>query len=204
MAKTALPLLLALALLHAGAALAQAPREITVTADSAPGWVPSDDQIDHALQAMQTYFAAADRGDAEAAYALLHPAFKKDLPVGQFASRLKAFNTAAGAVRERRVLAQTWTKDPKDAPFPGVYAALDLSDRFARIDRHCGYVILYQAPAGGDFQLLREEFNYMTNASANGARTAVEAERNWAKLSSNCHNYPAPPARVSAPADSGR
>jgi len=45
MAKTALPLLLALALLHAGAALAQAPREITVTADSAPGWVPSDDQI---------------------------------------------------------------------------------------------------------------------------------------------------------------
>ncbi|HET9159326.1 MAG TPA: DUF4019 domain-containing protein [Caulobacteraceae bacterium] len=170
-------------------------RQVTVTADSEPGWIPSVDQEAKALAAMKAYFAAADQNDAAKAYAFLHPAFQKDLPQSQFESRLRDFNRLAGGLKERRVLAITWTKDPKDAPFPGVYAAIDLSAKFARVDRQCGYVILYQAQAGAPFQLLREESNYMDNATATRAKS-VDAERAWAKISSNCRNYPTPPLAV--------
>src|SRR5205807_4339108 len=66
----------------------------------------------------------------------------------RFSKRIREFNTEAGAAKERRILKITWTKDPANAPAPGVYAAVDLASRFENIDRHCGYIVLYQRDAG--------------------------------------------------------
>ena len=92
----------------------------------------------------------------------------------------------------------TWTKDPPTAPAPGIYVAVDLSGQYANIDRQCGYIVLYQAPAGGSFQVLRTENNYLDNATAQqielsqSHQALVDA---WAKLSANCPNFSTPAAR---------
>jgi hypothetical protein len=94
-------------------------------------------------------------------------------------------------VAERRITTVTWTKNPAHAPVPGVYAALDLVSRFANIDRHCGYLVLYQAPSGGAFQIMRDENNYMDNAAAAG-KAPAEVDRVWAALSARCPGYRPP------------
>ena len=76
--------------------------------------------------------------------------------------------------------------------------------RFANVDRHCGYLVLYQPPSGGGFQVMREESNYMDNATAAGlaAQSPVAAEQAWVKLSANCPNYRPAPAGPLAEASS--
>jgi hypothetical protein len=102
----------------------------------------------------------------------------------------------------RDILKVTWTKDPAAAPFRGVYAAIDIASQFVRIDRHCGFVVLYQKPSGGDFEILRQERNFIDNATA--AKIEQEQSRGaldhiWAALAVNCPNYPG----SAAPSSSG-
>ncbi len=49
-------------------ASAEAPREVNVTTDSAPGWIPTVEQSQQAEKAAHAYLAAEDTGDADAAY----------------------------------------------------------------------------------------------------------------------------------------
>jgi hypothetical protein len=57
-------------------------------------------------------------------------------------------------------------------------AAVDIATRFSTVDRYCGYVILYQKPSGGDFEVMREEINYIDNATA----AKIEQEQSRAAL----------------------
>ena len=173
---------------HAQAPTTDAPRQINVTSDSTPGWIPSPEQEAAAAKTATTFLAALDNGRAGDAYAFLADENKSHLPQVDFSKSLTRFNAQAGAVIERRVVTTTWTKDPPDAPVPGVYAALDLVSRFERIDRHCGYLIQYQAPMGGTFRVMRQEDNYLDNATAK-RMLKVELEATWARLSANCPNY---------------
>jgi hypothetical protein len=168
-------------------------RIVNVTSDSAPGWLPSKDQAGAASKAVLDYLAARDAGHADAAYAMLEDGDKALQPFADFSRDLANFNARAGAVAERRITTVTWTKDPAQAPKPGVYAAIDIVGRFENIDRYCGYVIVYQSPAGGPFRVSREEANFMTNADAAAierqkSRSAMEAA--WSQLSARCPNYP--------------
>lgn len=198
------PLLGSLLLLAAAApSLADGARQINVTVDSAPDWIPSED-LERAARATATdYLAAADQGRYADAYALLADFDRKDQPFSAFSERLRKFNAKAGAVKERRIFRIAWTKDPKQAPAPGVYAALDLVSRFANIDRHCGYVVLYQPPEGGAFRVMREEAYFLDNATASSvkkqkSRAAVEAA--WSQISAHCPNYSAAAAESGAAA----
>jgi hypothetical protein len=86
----------------------------------------------------------------------------------------------------------TWTKDPAQAPLPGIYAAIDLAGQFANVDRDCGYIVLYQQPAGGDFAIMRRENNYLDNATARNIeekQSKAEVEKIWGRLSRYCPNY---------------
>ena len=88
----------------------------------------------------------------------------------------------------------TWTKDPANAPAPGVYAAVDLASRFDNIDRHCGYIVLYQNNASTPFLVVHQEDNYITNAHARQIamkQSPQAVDEIWERLSKNCPNYPA-------------
>lgn len=169
-----------------------ADRTIYVSADSAPGWLPSLEQEGSVRRSLEAYIAAVDGGRVTAAYAMLAP--RRQLIEGPraFAAWIADFHAAAGPVIARRVLRLTWTKDAPTAPLPGVYAAFDMANRFGRLDRHCSRIVLYQAPAGGDFQVAREEDTFLDNASADAIailHSPADLDEAWRAMAAHCSNY---------------
>jgi hypothetical protein len=168
-------------------------REINVTSDSAPGWLPTEELESEAKETLFRYLGAEDSGHFEQAYALMADSDRQLQSFSAFAANLAKFNQAAGPVKERNILKITWTKDPAQAPAPGVYVAIDLISRFANIDRGCGYVVLHKPPTGGSFEVVRDEGNYLNNDVAKliaEKQSPAAVEQKWAELSANCPNYP--------------
>lgn len=168
------------------------PEEINITPDSAPGWLPSADQRARVRQFIENFLAALDSGQYAKAYDLETPGQKELETLAAFTKRVTDFNTQAGPVKERRITKITWTKDPAHAPAAGIYAAVDLVSRFANVDRHCGYIVLYQGDALAPFQVMRQEDGYMTDDQARQiekkqSRQAVD--QLWAQVARNCPNY---------------
>src|SRR5690242_3736700 len=149
----------------AAATSSVAPRVANVSSDSEPGWVPTKEDEERARKTAFDYLAYLDGGKYTDAYAFLAEIDRKDQPLLDFVKRLREFNANAAKVIERRIVAVTWSKNPKAAPLPGAYAAIDLVSRFANIDRHCGYIVLFQAQSDGPFKVMREEYNYIDNAT---------------------------------------
>lgn len=170
------------------------PPQINVTTDSTRGWLPTDRQIAEVRRTTDDFLSAKDSGRSADAFALLADITQRQQSFAEYASAIAKFNQQAGAVRERRIVTVTWTKDPAQSPAPGVYAAIDLVSLYANIDRHCGYLILYQAPSGGPFRVMREESDFIDNATAQtieNQHSRAELDKTWAQLSANCPNYPA-------------
>jgi hypothetical protein len=167
-------------------------REINVTSDSTPGWLPSEELEATARKTAETFFSLVDQGRDQDAYILLAPRMREMLPFSDFAKANNQFRKTAGELKRRNYLKLTWTKDPANAPAKGVYAALDESALYDRVDRQCGHIILYQPPEGGSFQVMRTENNFIDNASArdiesNQSPTALESL--WSQLAANCPNF---------------
>ena len=189
----AIAVVLTAAVLLPPASAEAAGREINVTSDSEPGWIPSEELDRSARQTVQRYFAAVDSGNYPKAYEMMSDGNKAFVSSGQFDAQSADFHARAGAVVSRNFLKATWTKDPQNAPYPGVYVAIDVATRFEKIDRHCGYLVLYQAPSGGDFQIMRVESNFIDNATAQAiesSRSRAELDKTWAAVSANCPNFP--------------
>lgn len=169
---------------------------VAVRADSAPGWSPSEAQQRDARSTVVAFLSAADAGRPREAYARYSPQNQSDESLSDYSARLSRFNTQAGGVLDRRITHATWSKDPPNSPGPGVYVAFDLISRFAKIDRHCGYIVLVQPPTGGAFRVIRVEENFLDNASAEQMaqqQSAEAVEQAWNALSANCPNYPHAP-----------
>jgi Protein of unknown function (DUF4019) len=168
------------------------PEEINITPDSAPGWLPSPDQRAQVPRVIGDFLAALDGGQTAKAYDFLAEPQRKLETLDAFASRVTKFNAEAGPVKERRIVKVTWTKDPAHAPAAGVYAAVDLVSRFANIDRHCGYVVLYQRDAPAPLQIMRQEDVYMSNEQARqieATKSRQSVDELWAQVAKNCPNY---------------
>ncbi len=181
----------------AGVSLQEAPRpsglrQVNITSDSATGWLPSEELEREAYVTARRYFAAVDAGEYDQAYAMLGDGLKRLLPFDQFATSARKFAIQGGSLKDRRALKLTWTKDPSNAPQPGIYAALDVASRFVGVDRHCGYLILYKGSLAEKFHIVREENNMINNVTAakiERDKSRAELDRLWASLASNCPNY---------------
>jgi Protein of unknown function (DUF4019) len=167
---------------------AAASRVVNITRGSTPGWLPSEALETQARRTATDFLAALDAGRFSDAYALLAESNRKE-PIKAFAERLRKFNRLAGPVRERRIAKLTWTHGSGQTPRLGTYVAVDLVSRFAQVERHCGFVVLHQPPAGGDFQVARVEDNYIDDASAQGLGAGLDAA--WARMSAHCPGYAA-------------
>jgi hypothetical protein len=166
-------------------------REVNITADSAPGWVPSTEQERDALETMRKFYAAADEGRYQDAYKFFVD--NNAVTYSEFSKLGAMFHLKSGTLKERSVLKVTWSKDPtSQAASPGVYATVDLASKFENIDRHCGFIVLFQKPSG-DFSVMREESNYLDNVTAASiakSKSVQDVEAMWAQMSRNCPNYP--------------
>ena len=189
-------LLVSPALVSVQPAAAKAPRVINVTTDSAAGWLPSEELDTEADTFLRTYFDAYDRGDDRRLWELTTDGLKGLSNFAQFQTDNKRTRQDLGHLQKLEVLQVTWTKDPANAPAPGIYVAIDITGHFTKTQRHCGYVVLFKATGGEPFRLARIETNYMTDASArtfSKRKPPGEVDRAWSMVSVNCSNYPKPP-----------
>jgi hypothetical protein len=167
-------------------------REVNITSDSAPGWLPSTAQEQQVLKATNDYFSALDEEQYQRAYAMMAEINRNSRPLAQFNQQNHDFRERSGPLLQRKILKVTWTKDPAAAPLRGIYAAVDIAARFANIDRYCGYVVLYQRPSGGDFEIMRQEGNFIDNTTAEKIerqQSRAVLDSKWAALAANCPNY---------------
>jgi len=100
--------------------------EINVTSDSSRGWIPTLDQRQHAIKTVEILHDAIDGGRYDEAYGLQVEPLKHIITATKFKQDAENFKATAGPIKFWRVVKITWTKDPAQAPFPGVYAAVDL------------------------------------------------------------------------------
>jgi len=166
--------------------------EINVTADSSRGWIPTAEQRQRAIKTLEVFLDAVEEGRYAEAYGMETEINKGNQTLAQFSQDARQFRVLAGPIKFWRVLKVTWTKDPARAPFPGIYAAIDLAGQFANVDRDCGYVVLYQKTANDEFTIMRRENNYVDNTTARNieeTQSKAELKRIWARLSGNCPNY---------------
>ena len=170
-------------------------REINLTTDSAPGWLPGVELEKSALETVAKFFQLNDAGDYQASYAMLDPGTRTLIKFDEFSKANNLLRTEAGKLIHRRMIKITWTKDPAQAPKPGIYAAIDAAATFQNTDRQCGYIVLYQAPQGGPFVVTRTENNSISNASAKESerrQSKAALDSLWTGLSANCPNFQAP------------
>lgn len=168
------------------------PGTPNVSSDSAPGWIPYVVQEQGLFQAASNYFGALDNGDYQRAYTMMAEIDRESSPFAQFVKENQSINLQLGSLKRRFVLKVTWTKDPAAAPFPGVYGAIDIAAQFTNADRYCGYLMLYQNPSSGDFEIMRDESNFIDNAAAakiEKEQSRAKLDSLWATLAANCPNY---------------
>ena len=180
-------------------ATAKTPRVINITTDSAPGWLPSEELDVEADAFLRNYFGAYDRGDDPKLWGMTGDGFRSLSTYAQFRTDNKRTRQDLGHMRTLEVLRATWTKDPANAPEPGIYVAIDISGHFTKAQRHCGYVVLFKSSASNPFRLTRIETNYMTDAAARTfakRKLPGELDRVWSTVSANCPNYPKQPIAV--------
>src|SRR5690242_13989128 len=95
------------------------PREVNVTSDSAPGWIPTVEDEQAAQAALAKFLADDDAGRDVQAYGAIIP-FKGQETLAAYVARRAAFRQSAGALKSHQVVKVTWTKDPPPnlAPAP--------------------------------------------------------------------------------------
>jgi hypothetical protein len=163
-----------------------------IMSDSAPGWVPTETQKQNAIRAAGDFFSKLDAGRYDSAYGMMSDANRRYMSAEQFARDNQEFRSRSGPLQQRKFLKITWGKDPASAPVRGIYAAVDVASKYANVDRHCGYVVLYQKSADDGFEVMRQESNFIDNAMAGKIETQksrAELDRMWAQLAVNCPNY---------------
>jgi hypothetical protein len=163
-----------------------------VRSDSAPGWLPSEIQREESFKTATDYFSKPDEGRYDSAYAMMTDANKRYVPAERFIRENQDFRDRSGPLKERRFLKVTWGKDPTAASLRGIYAAIDLASQYANVDRHCGFVVLYQKSSEDSFLIMRQENNFIDNATAEkieGQKSRADLDKIWANLAANCPNY---------------
>jgi hypothetical protein len=169
------------------------PPRVSAVPESRPVWQPTDSQIEDVRATAEAFFAAKDTEQAAGAYKLQTDSLKQTYPIDKYTEDLLKFHRLSGDAKKRQVIAVTWSKDPAQAPAPGIYATLDFVAQFENIDRYCGYLILYQPPTGGPFLVAHEQFAFLDNATAKSIEQhqgPAGADDVWAKMSARmCPNY---------------
>ncbi|MEM6475713.1 MAG: DUF4019 domain-containing protein [Pseudomonadota bacterium] len=174
----------------------QPPREVNITQGSTPGWVPSEALEKQALETWDQFHWYLQQGDYDAAYAMLGTELREIVPLAQFREVRSRTRAETGAETERNIVKVAWTKDAPSAPQLGTYVAIDTSARYENVERHCGYVVLYQEPGSDTFLVVRTEEALLPNATFNQIaeqNTPLQASLIWNIMARNCPNYTPPP-----------
>jgi hypothetical protein len=109
-----------------------------------------------AARAMASRFLAEyDGGENDAAWQLLSPKTQEMLPLPGWRDKRAAFLRAAGQPLGQDIEKVTWLRNPSNAPYPGLYAAFDVSCRYSLLQMCTEVIILYSEKEGTPFTVMR-------------------------------------------------
>ena len=118
-------------------------------------WKPTAADVQDALTFFQTYYSKRDAGDFRSAAAMFAPTTLSN--PDKWTQEMREFNAKLGR-GTRRPTAVSWELNPKDAPHPGVYVAIDFVGNFPTTHFYCGYLGLYRR-GPGSYEIVHEEQN---------------------------------------------
>ncbi|MEL6529727.1 MAG: DUF4019 domain-containing protein [Pseudomonadota bacterium] len=167
-------------------------REVNITAGSTAGWVPTEELEVEAVETLERYFRLLDAGDYDSAHAMMGSGLRALLPLQEFVRQQTVSSKEWGSKISHEITKITWTKDAPGIPQPGIYVALDMTAKFASVDRHCGYMILHKAPNADGFAIVRTESTYLDNEAAQSIAeedSPLQLELVWRIVARSCPNY---------------
>jgi len=139
-------------------------------AGSAPSWQPTSSQKARVEELSKVYFAEKDAARYAEAWKRLGTGLRQQWTFEAWRDAMAAGAARAGAMQQRDLKKVTIYRSSQSGT-PGTYAAVDFTGRFANADTYCGYLV-WSEQADGSFLLMREEENYIYNATA--ARLTAE------------------------------
>lgn len=139
-------------------------------AGTAPSWQPTSSQKARVEELSKAYFAEKDAAHYAEAWKRLGAGLRQQWTFDGWRDASAASAVKAGTLQQRDLKKVTIYRSSQSGT-PGTYAAVDFTGRFANADTYCGYLV-WSEQADGSFLLMREEENYIYNATA--ARLTAE------------------------------
>ncbi|WP_051293448.1 DUF4019 domain-containing protein [Pseudoduganella violaceinigra] len=133
-------------------------------ASAAPSWQPTSTQRARVEALSKAYFAEKDAAHYGAAWERLGAGLRQQWSFEAWRDAMEASAARAGTLQQRELKKVTIYRSSQSG-MPGTYAAVDFTGRFANADTYCGYLV-WSEQADGSFLLMREEENYIFNATA--------------------------------------
>lgn len=134
-------------------------------------WKPTAADESDVRRILETYYAARDAGQFDAAAAMFEPGVQE----GRSIEHQHEFNRKLGPGK-RRIAAVTWYVNRPDAPRPGAYAALDFVGDYPNLHVYCGYLMLYRR-GPGKYEIIREEQSIFERGDTTADMNQVAAMR---------------------------
>lgn len=131
---------------------------------AAPGWQPTSTQKARVEDLSKAYFADKDAARYRQAWERLGPGLHKQWTFEQWRDASADSKARSGALQQRELKKVTIYRSSQSGT-PGTYAAVDFTGRYANADTYCAYLV-WTEQADGSFLLLREEENFIYNATS--------------------------------------
>jgi hypothetical protein len=118
----------------------------------------------------ERYLGHLDRGEYDQAHAMFSADMRRMAPLRDWRETMRASRAGWGALEGRERVKITGYRDPKNAPRPGLYIAVDYVSRYADLAQHTQYLVWHREREGDAFVLIRHETNAVEKqAAAQGA-----------------------------------
>jgi hypothetical protein len=131
---------------------------------------PTPTEAEEVRRLGETYLGHLDRGEYDRAHAMFSADMRRMAPLPAWRETTQATRAEWGALAGREQVRITAYRDPKDAPRPGLYIAVDYVSRYANLAQHTQYLVWHREREGDAFALIRHETNAVEKqAAARGA-----------------------------------
>jgi hypothetical protein len=107
-----------------------------------------------------------EKGRASESFALLTDTFKANLTPDTWRSAIVDTKAKLGTLKNRKLRRIVWYQDPKDAPLPGTYVAVEFDSSYENAEKHFRYVILHSLK-GEPFKVMRDESTFVLSKAHN-------------------------------------
>jgi hypothetical protein len=108
-----------------------------------------------------------DQGKNEQSFEMLAPTFKRNLTPTIWREAITDTNAKLGKRFSRSLRRVVWYENPRNAPLPGMYAAVEFDSVFEKADMHFQYVMLHSQD-GAPFRIMRNEVTFALNKPTEG------------------------------------